>query len=420
MAFAYRGGVLCAEQVSLEDIAHRFGTPCYVYSRAAIERAYREFADELSGRSSLVCYSVKANSNLAVLALMAQLGAGFDIVSGGELARVIAAGGDPAKVVFSGIGKSADEIRDALQAGVLSINLESEQELARVNDIAVSMGKRAPVAFRVNPDVDAKTHPYVSTGLKRNKFGIAYADAERLYRDAARLPGIRLTGIGCHIGSLMNDSAPFVAATQRVVALLARLEQAGIVLAHIDLGGGMGIRYKDEAQAPIAAFVHGALDAIGQRKEKLLLDPGRSIVGNAGLLLTRVEYVKPGEAKNFVVVDAAMNDLIRPALYDAWHEVRQVREKELDAATGVYDVVGPVCESADFLARERQLAVRPGGLLALMSAGAYGMVMSSNYNTRPRPAEVMVAGAKALLVRERERVEQLFATERVLSDSQTP
>ena len=419
MAFAYRGGVLCAEQVSLEDVARQFGTPCYVYSRAAIERAYRAYADELAGRPALVCYSVKANSNLAVLSLMARLGAGVDLVSGGELARVIAAGGDPAKVVFSGIGKSESEIRLALQAGVLSINLESEQELARVNDIAASMGKRAPVAFRVNPDVDAKTHPYISTGLKQSKFGIAYADAERLYREAARLPGIRLTGIGCHIGSLMNDSAPFVAATQRIVALLVRLEQAGIALAHIDLGGGVGIRYKDEAQAPIAAFVHGALDALGQRKEKLLLDPGRSIVGNAGLLLTRVEYVKPGESRNFVVVDAAMNDLIRPALYDAWHEVRQVRETESDALPGVYDVVGPVCESADFLARERKLAVRPGALLAVMAAGAYGMVMSSNYNTRPRPAEVIVAGANALLVREREQVEQLFATERVLLDSQT-
>ena len=387
----------------------------HVYSRAAIERAYRAYADELAGRPALVCYSVKANSNLAVLSLMARLGAGFDIVSGGELARVIAAGGDPAKVVFSGIGKSESEIRLALQAGVLSINLESEQELARVNDIAASMGKRAPVAFRVNPDVDAKTHPYISTGLKQSKFGIAYADAERLYREAARLPGIRLTGIGCHIGSLMNDSAPFVAATQRIVALLVRLEQAGIALAHIDLGGGMGIRYKDEAQAPIAAFVHGALDALGQRKEKLLLDPGRSIVGNAGLLLTRVEYVKPGESRNFVVVDAAMNDLIRPALYDAWHEVRQVRETETDALPDVYDVVGPVCESADFLARERKLAVRPGALLAVMAAGAYGMVMSSNYNTRPRPAEVMVSGATASLIRERETVSQLFASERPLS-----
>jgi len=415
MAFAYRAGALCAEQVPLEDIARQFGTPCYVYSRAAIEGAYREYADELSGRPSLVCYSVKANSNLAVLSLMAKLGAGFDIVSGGELARVLAAGGDPAKVVFSGIGKSEDEIRSALQAGVLSINLESEQELARVNQIAAAMGKRAPIAFRVNPDVDAKTHPYISTGLKQSKFGIAYADAERLYREAAQLPAIRVTGVGCHIGSLMSDSAPFIAATRRIVALIERLERSGIVLDHIDLGGGMGIRYKDEAQAPIAAFVHGALDALGRRREKVLLDPGRSIVGNAGVLLTRVEYLKPGESKNFVVVDAAMNDLIRPALYGAWHEVRQVREMESGSVAGVYDIVGPICESADFLARERSLSVRAGSLLAVMSAGAYGMAMSSNYNTRPRPAEVMVSGDRVVLVRERETVDQLFATERLLS-----
>jgi len=413
MAYAYRGGVLCAEQVSLEEIARRFGTPCYVYSRVAIERAYREFADELAGRPSLVCYSVKANSNLAVLSVLARLGAGFDIVSGGELARVLAAGGNSAKVVFSGVGKSENEIRGALQAGVLSINLESEQELARVNGIATGMDKRAPVAFRVNPDVDAKTHRHISTGLKQSKFGIAYAEAERLYREAARLPGIRITGIGCHIGSLMTDSAPFVAATRRIVALVERLERAGIALAHIDLGGGMGIRYRDEAPAPIAAFVHGALDALGARKEKILLDPGRSVVGNAGVLLTKVEYVKPGEAKNFVVVDAAMNDLIRPSLYDAWHEVRQVRETEPGAVAGVYDIVGPVCESADFLARERQLAVRPGSLLAVMSAGAYGMAMSSNYNTRPRAAEVMVSGAAAHVVRRRETVSNLFAEEQV-------
>ena len=413
MAYAYRGGVLCAEQVSLEEIARRFGTPCYVYSRVAIERAYREFADELTGRPSLVCYSVKANSNLAVLSVLARLGAGFDIVSGGELARVLAAGGNSAKVVFSGVGKSENEIRGALQAGVLSINLESEQELARVNGIATGMDKRAPVAFRVNPDVDAKTHRHISTGLKQSKFGIAYAEAERLYREAAQLPGIRITGIGCHIGSLMTDSAPFVAATRRIVALVERLERAGIALAHIDLGGGMGIRYRDEAPAPIAAFVHGALDALGARKEKILLDPGRSVVGNAGVLLTKVEYVKPGEAKNFVVVDAAMNDLIRPSLYDAWHEVRQVRETEPGAVAGVYDIVGPVCESADFLARERQLAVRPGSLLAVMSAGAYGMAMSSNYNTRPRAAEVMVSGAAAHVVRRRETVSNLFAEEQV-------
>ena len=417
MAFAYQAGVLCAEQLSLEEVARRFGTPCYVYSRAAIEAAYRAFADELAGRPALVCYSVKANSNLALLALLAKLGAGFDIVSGGELERVLAAGGDPARVVFSGIGKTEAEIRRALEAGVLSINIESEQELARVNAIAASAGVRAPIAFRVNPDVDAKTHPYISTGLKQSKFGVAYADAERLYLEAARLPAVRLVGVGCHIGSLMSDAAPFVAAAERIVALLGRLERAGIRLEHIDLGGGMGIRYRpqdEKAQAPIAAFVHGALDALGARKERILLDPGRSIVGNAGLLLTRVEYVKPGETKNFAVVDAAMNDLIRPALYNAWHEVLPVREMESGEADGVYDVVGPVCESADFLARERRLAPRPGDLLAVMSAGAYGMVMSSNYNTRPRPAEVLVEGGAARLVRARETLAALFAAERDL------
>ncbi len=413
MSFSYRDGALCAEGVALEDIAQRYGTPCYVYSLSAIERAYREFSDELAGRPSLLCYSVKANGNLAVLSLMAKLGAGFDIVSGGELARVLAADGDPAKVVFSGVGKTEDEIRLALQAGVLSINLESEQELVRVSAIAAGLGLRAPIAFRVNPDVDAKTHPYISTGLKQNKFGVAYADAERLYRKAAQLPNVKVTGIGCHIGSLMMDSAPFVAATQRIVALVERLEQAQIGLAHIDLGGGMGIRYGEEKPAPIAAFVHGALDALGTRKERLLLDPGRSIVGNAGVLLTKVEYVKPGEAKNFAVVDAAMNDLLRPALYDAWHEIRQVREKESDAVPGIYDVVGPICESADVIARERPLAIRPGSLLAVLSAGAYGMAMSSNYNSRPRAAEVMVWDTQASLVRRRETAPELFEGEQV-------
>ncbi len=413
MAFAYREGALFAEEVPLEDIARRFGTPCYVYSRAAIEGAYREFTDELAGRASLVCYSVKANSNLAVLSVLARLGAGFDIVSGGELARVIAAGGDPAKVVFSGVGKTEAEIRGALQSGILSINLESEQELERVNAIAGTLGKRAPVAFRVNPDVDAKTHPYISTGLKHNKFGVAWSNAEALLRKAAALPNVRLTGLGFHIGSLMIDSAPFVAATQRILELVERLERGGITLGHIDLGGGMGIRYRDESPAPIAAFVRGALDALGRRRETLLLDPGRALVGNAGVLLTRVEYVKPGEAKNFLVVDAAMNDLIRPALYDAWHEVKPLQELQALATSTLYDVVGPVCESADWLAKDRRLAVRQGEFLAIMSAGAYAMAMSSNYNTRPRAAEVMVSGAEARLVRRRETVAELFGGEQV-------
>jgi diaminopimelate decarboxylase len=414
MAFDYRGGVLCAEQVSLEDIARRFGTPCYVYSRATIEGNYARFAHALAARRSLIAYSVKANSNLAVLGLMARLGAGFDIVSGGELARVLAAGGDPRKVVFSGVGKTEAEIELALRAGILCLNLESEAELERVAAVAARLGVRAPVAFRVNPDVDAKTHPYISTGLKDNKFGIAYADAERIYRDAAGRPSLEVVGIGCHIGSQMASAAPFIDATARVLALAERLGKAGIRLSHIDLGGGFGIRYKDESPAPVSQFMDGALGVLAGREETLIVDPGRAIVGDAGLLLTKVEYLKPGESKNFVVVDAAMNDLIRPALYGAWHDLRQVREVESSGVDGVYDVVGPICESADFLARERRLAVRPGSLLALMSAGAYSMAMSSNYNSRPRPAEVMVSGTDATLVRERETVNQLFAAERLL------
>ena len=413
MTFAYRDGALCAEQVPLSEIARAHGTPCYVYSRAAIEAGYAQFARALTGRASLVAYSVKANSNLAVLGLMARLGAGFDIVSGGELARVLAAGGDPRKVVFSGVGKSEREIEQALRAGILCLNLESEAELERVDAVAARLGLRAPVAFRVNPDVDAKTHPYISTGLKDNKFGIAYADAERVYRDAARRRGIELVGIGCHIGSQMTGAAPFVDAAARILALTERLEQAGIRLAHIDLGGGFGIRYHDETPAPVGQFLEGALGVLAGRRETVMVDPGRAIVGNAGLLLCRVEYLKHGESKNFAIVDAAMNDLIRPALYDAWHDVRPIIA-ESGAPAGVYDVVGPVCESADFLARGRTLAVRAGDLLAIMSAGAYGMVMSSNYNTRPRPAEVMVDGARASLVRERESVDRLFAAERLL------
>jgi len=414
MAFDYRAGVLSAEDVSLEEIARRFGTPCYVYSRAVIEANFGRFAQALAGGPALIAYSVKANSNLAVLGLMARLGAGFDIVSGGELARVLAAGGDARKVVFSGVGKSELEIEQALRAGVLCLNLESTAELERVDAIAARLGVRAPVAFRVNPDVDAMTHPYISTGLKDNKFGVAYDDAERIYRDAAGRKHIRLIGVGCHIGSQLSSAAPFVDAAARILALVERLARAGIELSHIDLGGGFGIRYKDETPAPISAFLDGALGVLAGRKETLVVDPGRSIVGDAGVLLTRIEYVKPGGTKDFVVVDAAMNDLIRPALYGAWHEVRQVRQRESDARAGVYDIVGPICESADFLARERQLDARAGGLLALMSAGAYSMVMSSNYNTRPRPAEVMVSGGSVSLIRERETVEQLFAAERLL------
>jgi diaminopimelate decarboxylase len=407
LPFSYRNGVLCADEVPLDDIARRFGTPCFVYSQAAIEAAYREFADALKGREALVCYSVKANSSLAILALLAKLGAGFDIVSGGELARVIAAGGDPGRTLFSGVGKSESEIRFALEKNIGCINLESESELNRVDAVAARMGRRAPVAFRVNPDIDAKTHPYISTGLKESKFGIAHADAERLYRRAAGMRNVELIGIGCHIGSLLQQSAPFVASAERLVALVDRLESAGIRLKHIDVGGGIGIRYKDEAPQPPAAFVSGALAAIGKRPHTVIFDPGRSIVGNAGLLLTRVEYVKP----RFLVVDAAMNDLIRPALYRAWHEVKTVKESAPGAV--VYDVVGPVCESADFLAKDRTLAATEGDLLAIMSCGAYAMTMSSNYNSRPRAAEVLVIEGEAHLVRRRESAEELFAQERI-------
>jgi len=415
MAFTYRDGALCAEQVPFEDIARRFGTPCYVYSRAALEQYYGEFTRALAGRRALVAYSVKANSNLGVLALLAQLGAGFDIVSGGELARVLAAGGDARKVLFSGVGKSEEEIAQALRAGVLCLNLESEGELQRVAQVAASLGKRAPIAFRVNPDVDAKTHPYISTGLRQNKFGVAYDDAERLYRAAAQLPQIDIVGVGCHIGSLMLGTGPFVDAAGRILALAQRLEQAGIRLTHIDLGGGFGIRYRDESPASISQFIDGALGVLAGRGETLVVDPGRAIVGNAGVLLTRVQYVKRGADRNFLVVDAAMNDLIRPALYGAWHEVLPVQRRDDSAEPAVYDVVGPVCESADFLAKDRALAARAGDLLAVMSAGAYAMVMSSNYNTRPRVAEVMVHGGKAHLVRKRESIQELYAGESVPS-----
>jgi len=407
VSYSYREGILHAEELPLDDIARRFGTPCYVYSRAAIESAYGEFARALHGRQSLICYSVKANSNLAILALLARLGAGFDIVSGGELARVLAAGGDPGKTLFSGVGKSKAEIELALEKRVRCINVESEAELARVDQVARGLGRRAPIALRVNPDIDPRTHPYISTGLRENKFGVAHGDAEQLYQRAAGLKGIEIVGIGCHIGSLLTETGPFVAAAARLAVLVERLEKLGIQLKHIDVGGGIGIRYRDETPEPVFAFVAGTLSALGGRAETVVFDPGRSIVGNAGVLLTRVEYVKPG----FLVVDAAMNDLIRPALYGAWHDVEPVRE----SAPGdtVYDIVGPVCESADFLAKGRRLAAVEGDLLAVLSAGAYGMSMSSNYNSRPRAAEVLVDGSTAHLVRRRESLDELIAHDHI-------
>jgi len=412
-AFLLRNGELFAEDVALSQIAARFGTPCFVYSRAMLEQAYRDYDQAFGKRPHLICYAMKANSNLAILDVLTRLGSGFDIVSGGELARVVAAGGDPGKVVFSGVGKTREDMREALAAGVMCFNVESESELDRLDGVAREMGRKAPVSIRVNPDVDAKTHPYISTGLKENKFGVVFGEAVRIYRKARSLANLEIVGIDCHIGSQLTELAPFIDAFGKVLELVDALAAEGIELKHLDLGGGLGIRYRDEAPPPPASYVKALLASVGDRPHHILLEPGRSLVGNAGLLLTRVEYLKHGDARNFAVVDAAMNDLLRPALYDAYHEVRQVRPA--DAAPRRYEIVGPVCETGDFLARERELALSEGDLLAIMSAGAYGMSMSSNYNSRARAAEVMVDGARMHLVRERERVEQLFAGERPLT-----
>ncbi|MBX9963464.1 MAG: diaminopimelate decarboxylase [Burkholderiales bacterium] len=410
--FVVRGDELHAEGVPLSAIAARFGTPCWVYSRAALTAAYQSFDRALGNRPHLICYAMKANSNLAVLDLFARLGSGFDIVSGGELQRVLAAGGDPRKVVFSGVGKSEAEMRFALDTGILCFNVESKSELQRLASVATAMGRTAAISLRVNPDVDAGTHPYISTGLRKNKFGIAYEEAFALYRETAGLPGIQVTGIDCHIGSQITDVAPFVDALDKVLALVDRLADAGIVLEHIDLGGGLGIRYRDEAPPQPDAYVAALLERYGDRPQTLLFEPGRNLVGNAGLLLTRVEYLKHGQEKNFAIVDAAMNDLIRPALYDAHHEIVPVRSRS--GAGEVFDVVGPVCETGDFLGHERRLALAEGDLLAVLSAGAYGMAQSSNYNTRGRAAEVMVDGDAVHLIREREPVASLYALERRL------
>lgn len=408
-AFSLANGVLHAESVALTEIAARFDTPCYVYSRSALEAALDEFQHELVGVDSLVCYAVKANSNLAVLNVFARCGAGFDIVSAGELKRVLAAGADPKKIVFSGVGKTATEMQFALETGILCFNVESAPELDRLNEVAVRLGKTAPVSLRVNPNVDAKTHPYISTGLKENKFGVAYEDALALYRHAARLPNLAITGIDCHIGSQLLDPAPFAEALDKILLLIDQLAADDIRLQHIDLGGGLGIRYRDEEAPSVKAYLQPLLQKLKGRGLKILLEPGRRLVGNAGLLLTKVEYLKPGEVKNFAIVDAAMNDLARPALYDAWHEIQPVLPR--NGATQDWEIVGPICETGDFLGHARPLSLASGDLLAIMSAGAYGMAMSSNYNTRPRAAEVMVDGDTVHLVRRRETVEELFALE---------
>jgi diaminopimelate decarboxylase len=408
-AFTYRDGTLFAEGVALSAIAQRFGTPTYVYSRAHIEAQYRAYADALQGMPHLVCFAVKANSNLGVLNVLARLGAGFDIVSRGELERVLAAGGEPGKIVFSGVGKSRDDMRRALQIGVHCFNVESSDELERLQQVAAELGVQAPVSLRVNPDVDAGTHPYISTGLKENKFGIAIADAEAVYARAATLANLEVIGVDCHIGSQLTSLPPFLDALDRLLALVDRLAERGIRIEHLDLGGGLGVQYRDE-QPPLAGeYIQAVRQRMAGRDLALVFEPGRSIVANAGVLLTRVEYLKHTEHKDFAIVDAAMNDLIRPALYQAWMDVVAVQPR--DGATRNYDIVGPICETGDFLAKDRELALAEDDLLAVCSAGAYGFVMSSNYNTRGRAAEVMVDGDQAFEVRRRETLGELFAGE---------
>ncbi len=414
-AFAYVDGVLHAEGVSAVTLAERFGTPLFVYSRAALTEAYNAYAQACTGHRASVHVAVKANSNLAVLNVFARLGAGFDIVSGGELARVLAAGGQAKDVVFSGVGKSADEMRQALDAGVKCFNVESIPELDRLNAVARELGKKAPISLRVNPDVDPKTHPYISTGLKANKFGVAFDEARSAYRAAAALEHLEVVGIDCHIGSQITEIAPYLDALDKLLDLVTQIEADGVRIHHVDVGGGLGITYSDETPPDTGLFVRTLLeriDARGHGHREVFFEPGRSVTGNAGILLTRVEFLKPGAEKNFVIVDAAMNDLARPAMYQAYHAIDPVVPRQ--ETPRVYDVVGPICESGDWLGRERSLAVEPGDLLAIRSAGAYGFAMSSNYNTRPRAAEVMVDGKDVHLARARETMPELFAGESIL------
>ncbi len=410
--FTLKNNVLHAEDVALTQIAENFGSPCYVYSKSALSQAFERFSAGFKDANHLVCFAVKSNPSLAILNLFAKLGAGFDIVSGGELARVIAAGGDPKKVVFSGVGKTAEEMRAALEAGIFCFNVESASELLRLNDVAASMGKIAPVSLRVNPNVDAKTHPYISTGLKNNKFGVAYEDALNIYLQAAAMSNIAIHGVDCHIGSQITELSPFLDAFDRILALVDALAENNIQIQHIDLGGGIGICYSDETPPEFTAYAKAMREKLGNRDVKLVFEPGRALVGNAGVLVTKAEYLKQTETKNFAIVDAAMNDLMRPALYDAYHDIQAVKPRN-EAAMN-YEIVGPVCESGDFLGHDRMLALQEGDLLAIMSAGAYGMSMSSNYNTRPRVAEVMVDGSQCHLIRKREQIADLFANESIL------
>lgn len=413
--FDFRNGELYAENVSVALLAQQYSTPCYVYSRATIEQHWKAFDTAFSGVEHSVCYAVKANSNLAVLNVLARLGSGFDIVSGGELTRVLAAGGDVNKVVFSGVGKTKDEIEYALKQGIRCFNVESLPELERINAIAKEQGYIAPVSIRVNPDVDAQTHPYISTGLKENKFGIDIEQAESVYLQAKTMSAINIVGIDCHIGSQLTSVTPFVDALKRVLLLVDKLAEQGIELDHLDIGGGLGITYKDEQPPSPAEYAKALRDCLQGRHLEILMEPGRAIVGNAGMLLTSVEYIKETDEHNFAIVDAAMNDLLRPALYQSWQEIVPIKAEQKVAEKN-YDIVGPVCETGDFLGKQRSLAIQQGDVLAVRSAGAYGFTMSSNYNSRPRVAELMVDGEQIHCIRKRETIESLYELEQVLPD----
>ena len=412
-AFVYHNGELFVENVSLKKIAEKFGTPCYIYSQSALTNAYQQFDAAFEDRDHLICYAVKANSNLAILNLLARLGSGFDIVSGGELQRVIRAGGDAQKTIFSGVGKSVNEMRMALNLNILCFNVESEAELITLNHVAQNMNKVAPVSLRVNPDVDAKTHPYISTGLKENKFGIAVDEAMRIYQSVHLYPYIRFTGIDCHIGSQLSLIEPFVEASEKMLQLFDGLKKQKLDIEHIDLGGGLGIRYNNEKPPSIKEYISKLCSITRNIKQRLVIEPGRALVGNSGILLTRIEYLKQTPARNFAIVDAAMNDLIRPSLYDAYHEILPVEKSTIEAKN--YEIVGPICETGDFLGHDRKLSITDGDLLAIMSAGAYGMSMSSNYNTRPRAAEILVVGSQTHVIRQRESIEQIIAGEQIIT-----
>ncbi|MEA3302410.1 MAG: diaminopimelate decarboxylase [Pseudomonadota bacterium] len=411
--FQYIDKQLYAEEVPLAQIAQQYGTPCYVYSRATLERHWHAFNDAFEGHPHLVCYAVKANSNIAVLNLLARLGSGFDIVSMGELERVLAAGGDASKIVFSGVGKRVDELQRALEIGIHCFNVESASELKRLDAVAAAMHKTAPVSLRVNPDVDANTHPYISTGLKENKFGVDVDAAIELYRFAARLPHLQIIGIDSHIGSQLTKLSPFLDALERVLTLIDTLAKEGINIRHIDLGGGLGVPYNDEQPPHPQEYAKAIRTRLDKLDLEIIMEPGRAVAANAGVLLTKVEYLKPTQEKDFAIVDAAMNDLLRPALYQAEQQIIPL-DRSSQGRDGVYDIVGPVCETSDFLGKDRELSLRAGDLLAVRSCGAYGFTMSSNYNSRPRAAEVMVDGGEFHLIRERETVASLFAGEKLL------